>query len=91
MNSLCSGGFADATADMCWFGVLGTRHRCVTDGMCTTGFDNSTRLCLSPSTRHWSVEVYVSQDTHQGVTVVFGYMEVSCELYVPNIYRFIHT
>jgi hypothetical protein len=30
----------------------------------------------SPSTRRWSVEVYVSQGPHQGATVVFGYIEV---------------
>ena len=45
------------------------------------------QLDLSPSTRRWSVEVYVSHGPHQGATVVFGYIEVSCERYVPNIYR----
>jgi hypothetical protein len=34
-------------------------------------------LDVSPSTRRWSVEVYVSQDPHQGETVVFGYIEGS--------------
>jgi hypothetical protein len=28
------------------------------------------QLDTSPSTRRWSVEVYVSQDPHQGATVV---------------------
>ncbi len=46
---------------------------------------------VSPSTSHWSVEVYVSHGPHQGSTVVFGYIEVSCELYDPNIYRCIRT
>ena len=32
---------------------------------------------------YWSVEVYVSQDPHQGTTVVFGYIEGSCERYTP--------
>jgi hypothetical protein len=41
------------------------------------------QLDVSPSTRHWSV--YVPQGPHQGVTVVFGYIEVSCERYAPNI------
>ena len=54
----------------------------------------------SPSTRRWSVEVYVSQGPHQGATVVFGYIEGSFlvnktndvrERYSPNIYRCIHT
>ncbi len=49
------------------------------------------KLGVSPSTCRWSVEVYVSHDPHQGVTVVFGYIEVSCERFVPNIYRCIHT
>ena len=58
------------------------------------------RLDASPSTRRWSVEVYVSQDPHQGATVVFGYIEGSLlvsrtgdvrERYAPNIYRCIHT
>ena len=35
------------------------------------------KLDVSPSTYHWSVEVYVSQVPHQGETVVFGYMEGS--------------
>ena len=48
-------------------------------------------LDVSPSTCHWSVEVYVSRDPHQGATVVFGYIEVTCERYDPNIYRCIHT
>ena len=58
------------------------------------------QLDVSPSTCHWSVEVYVSHDPHQEATVVFGYIEGSflvngtdhvCELYDPNIYRCIHT
>jgi hypothetical protein len=58
------------------------------------------QLDESPSTRRWSVEVYVSQGPHQGPTVVFGYIEGSflvsrtvdtCELYVPNVYRCIRT
>jgi hypothetical protein len=32
------------------------------------------QLDESPSTRRWSVEVYVSHDPHQGATVVFGYI-----------------
>ena len=34
------------------------------------------KLDASPSTYHWSVEVYVSQGPHQRGTVVFGYIEV---------------
>ena len=49
------------------------------------------KLDVSPSTRNWSVEVYVSQVPHQGETVVFGYIEVSCEHYTPNLYRYIRT
>jgi len=58
------------------------------------------RLDASPSTRRWSVEVYVSQDPHQGATVVFGYIERSFlvsrtgdarERYAPNICRCIRT
>jgi hypothetical protein len=58
------------------------------------------QLDASPFTRHWSVEVYVSQDPHQGATVVCGYIEGSFlvsrtgdtrELYAPNIHRCIHT
>ena len=49
------------------------------------------QLDVSPSTCRWSVEVYVSQDPHQGATVVFGYIEVSCERYDPIIYRCVHT
>ena len=49
------------------------------------------QLDVSPSTCRWSVEVYVSQVPHQGATVVFGYIEVSCERYDPIIYRCIHT
>ena len=58
------------------------------------------QLDVSPPTRHWSVEVYVSHGPHQGATVVFGYIEGSFlvirtvdvrEHYVPNIYRYIHT
>ena len=57
-------------------------------------------LDTSPSTRRWSVEVYVSQGPHQGATVVFGYIEGSFlvsttdderERYAPNIYRCIRT
>jgi hypothetical protein len=46
---------------------------------------------MSPSTRRLSVVVYVSEDPDEGTTVVFGYMEVACERYDPNIYRCIHT
>ena len=49
------------------------------------------QLDVSPSTCRWSVEVYVSHDPHQRATVVLGYIEVSCEQYDPNIYRFIRT
>ena len=49
------------------------------------------QLDVSPSTRRWSLEVYVSQGPHQGATVVFGYIEVSYERYAPNIYRCIRT
>jgi hypothetical protein len=31
------------------------------------------QLDSSPSTHRWSVEIYVTQDPHQGATVVFGY------------------
>ena len=41
----------------------------------------------SPSTRRWTVEVYVPQDPHQGAVVVFRYTYVLCECYTPNIYR----
>ena len=43
------------------------------------------QLDVSPSTCHWSVEVYVSHGPHQGTTVVFGYIEVTYERYGPNI------
>ncbi len=58
------------------------------------------QLDVSPSTCHWSVEVYVSHGPHQEATVVFGYIEGSFlvsrtgdvrERYVPNICRCIHT
>ncbi len=58
------------------------------------------QLDVSPCTRRWSVEVYVSHGTHQEATVVFGYIEGSFlvsrtgdvhERYVPNIYRYIRT
>ncbi len=58
------------------------------------------QLDASPSTRRWSVEVYVSQGPHQGATVVFGYIEGSflvsrtgdaSERYAPNLYRCICT
>ena len=48
------------------------------------------QLDVSPSTRRWTVEVYVPQGPHQGAAVVFGYTYVSCELYTPNIYRCLH-
>ena len=35
------------------------------------------QLDTSPSTRHWTVEVYVPQDPPQETPVVFGYIEVS--------------
>ena len=35
------------------------------------------QLDVSPSTRRWSVEVYVSHVPHQEATVVFGYIEGS--------------
>ena len=58
------------------------------------------QLDASPSTRRWSVEVYVSHGPHQEATVVFGYIEGSFlvsrtgdvrERYAPNIYRYIRT
>ena len=49
------------------------------------------QLDTSPSTCRWSVKVFVCQDPHQGATVVFGYIEVSCERHAPNICRCIHT
>jgi hypothetical protein len=58
------------------------------------------QLDVSPSSCHWSVEVYVSHGPHQEATVVFGYIEGSFlvsrtgdarERYAPNIYRCIHT
>ncbi len=59
-------------------------------------YDWVRQLDVSPSTCHWSVEVYVSHGPHQGATVVFGYIEESFlvsrtddarEHYAPNIYR----
>jgi hypothetical protein len=60
-------------------------HVCV-DSVCVGGtalmcrgrdvHDWFRQLDASPSTRLWSVEVYVSQGPHQGATVVFGYIEV---------------
>ncbi len=58
------------------------------------------QLDTSPSTCHWSVEVYVSHDSHQEATLVFGYIEGSFlvtgtgdarERYAPYIYGCIHT
>ena len=49
------------------------------------------QLDVSPSTRRWSVEVYVPQVPPQEAPVVFGYIEVPCERYEPNIYRCIRT
>ncbi len=49
------------------------------------------QLDVSPSTRRWEVEVYVPQVPPQETPVVFGYIEVSCERYTPNIYRCIRT
>jgi len=37
---------------------------------------------VSPSTRHWSVEVYVSRDPHQGTTVLW-YIEVNVNTMFP--------
>ena len=37
------------------------------------------QLDASPSTRRWSVEVYVPQGPPQEAPVVFGYIEVSYE------------
>ena len=34
------------------------------------------QLDVSPSTIHWSVEVYVLQGPHQGAPVVFGYEDM---------------
>ena len=54
------------------------------------------KLDVSPSAHHESVEVCVSQGPHQGATVVFEYIEGSFlvsrtgdarEYHVPNIYR----
>ena len=83
IRSLCSRGFADATACMCWFGVWWGHGRDVHGWV--------RRLDVSPSTRRWKVEVYVSQDPPQEVPVLFGYIELSSERYTPNIYRCIHT
>ena len=72
ISSLCSGGFAEATSGMCWFGVWWTL---MFRGRDVHGWVR--QLDVSPSTRRWSVEVYVSQAPHQGATVVFGYIEGS--------------
>ena len=34
----------------------------------------------SPSTCHWTVEVYIPQDPHQGAVFVFGYRTRRCKL-----------
>jgi hypothetical protein len=39
------------------------------------------QLDVSPSTCHWTVEVYVPQVPPQEEPVVFGYIEVPCERY----------
>ena len=86
-----------ATAGMCWFSVCWGHGTDVPRGN-VHGLVR--QLDASPSTRRWSVEVYVSQGPHQGATVVFGYIEGSFlvsrtgdarERYAPNIYRCIHT
>jgi hypothetical protein len=84
---------------MCWFGVWwGYGSDVSRTGRARLG--SLRQLDASPSTRRWSVEVYVSQGPHQGATVVFGYIEGSFlvrrtgdtrERYAPNIYRYIHT
>jgi hypothetical protein len=77
-----------ATAGMCWFGVCWGHDTVVSDG---NVYDWVRQLDTSPSTCHWKVEVYVSQVPHQGGTVLFGYIEVTCERHVPNMYRCIRT
>ena len=59
----------------------------VMEGMCTAGFDNSTRLLLHVAGRWRSTSLTTLIREKQA----FGYIEVSCERYVPNIYRYIHT
>ncbi len=86
-----------ATAGMCWFSVCWGHD---TDVSRVGMYDWVRQLDVSPSTRCWSLEVYVSHEPHQEATVVFGYIEESFlvsrtgdahEHYVPNISRFIHT
>ena len=41
---------------------------------------------------HWYMVLLVgSSQVTSFVTVVFGYIEVPCERYAPNIYRYIRT
>jgi hypothetical protein len=86
--SLCSGGFTHVITVMCWFGVCWGHD---TDVIGRDVYGWVRQLDMSPSTCHWSVEVFVSQGPHQGDTVVFEYLEVSCEHYDPNIYTCIRT
>ena len=88
-----------ATAGMCWFSVCWGHDTDVPRaGMYM--HDLVRQLDASPSTRRWSMEVYVPHGPHQEATVVFGYIEGSflvsrtgdvCERYAPNIYRCIRT
>ncbi len=71
INRLFSGGFAVCDCShvlvRC---VLGERHWCPSDGN-VHGWVR--QLDTSPSTCHWSVEVYIPLVPHQGATAVFGY------------------
>ena len=97
IGSLCSGGFAERL-QACVGSVCGGGTALMCRGRGVHGWVR--QLDASPSTRRWSVEVYVSQGPHQGATVVFGYIEGSFlvsrtgdarERYAPNIYRCIRT
>ena len=89
INSLCSGGFTVCDCKHVLVrSVLGAWHWCVSYGN-VHGWVR--QLDTSPSMCHWTVEVYVPQDPHQGSVVVFGYTYVPCEHYTPNIYRWLCT
>ena len=77
----------------CWFLVARPLHLGVKvlDLQCEAEELNLMYSSPLVTTRRWAVEVCVPEGPPQEAPVVFGYIEVPCERYAPNIYRCIRT
>ncbi len=90
-DSLCSGGFTDATTDMCWFGVCWGHDTDVSRTGCTRLGSLTRRVSFYVSLVGGDLRLFGPSSGTNGSVGAYHSIEVSCERYDPTICRCIRT